>query len=236
MAAMFGFNSFNQKVLSSLSVEDDLAPGTPMISLSASNRDLLSALLTGVEASLLLSPLELIRIQGQNRGKGGLIQSTIYCYHEIGVRGIMTTGMVSCMNREAKYCLGQFAAIGIMSNYLEKWSQNHHQESVIAAHIHKSSDVRAILSSISVGFICTILSHPDDVVKTRQQTRIPSNKVINSEYQTYFSSLKHVAKNEGVLALWKGSFWRCCVRVPLGLAVINVIHPRIRARLEEKFL
>ena len=33
-------------------------------------REISSAVLVGVEASLILSPLELVRIQGQNNGKG----------------------------------------------------------------------------------------------------------------------------------------------------------------------
>lgn len=167
MAAMFGFNSLNQKLLSHFAPEDEACgkrvDGHHM--LSASSRDLFSALLTGVEASLLLSPLELIRIQGQNKGKGGLMQASRYTYNKIGLKGILSTGMVSCMNREAKYCVGQFFAIGVLNDHLEEWSSRNQSNNMFANSLSKNSDLRAVLSSISVGFICTILSHPDDVVR-----------------------------------------------------------------------
>ena len=42
------------------------------------------------------------------------------------------------------------------------------------------------------------------------------------------ASFRTVTAEEGVAALWKGWVWRCCVRVPLGLAVINLAHPHVR--------
>ena len=53
MATMFGFHSINRAALASL----------PNDTLSERGKEALSALLVGVEASLLLSPLELVRIQ-----------------------------------------------------------------------------------------------------------------------------------------------------------------------------
>ena len=41
-------------------------------------RSLMSAGLVGVQISLLLSPLELVRIQGQNQSKGGLVEASDY--------------------------------------------------------------------------------------------------------------------------------------------------------------
>merc|ERR1719161_2598680 len=79
-------------------------------------------------------------------------------------------------------------------------------------------------SSIAVGFLCTIISHPDDVVKTRQQTRLHAIK----DYGSYHNSLFTIARTEGISALFKGAVFRCCLRVPFGLAVINTVHPLLR--------
>jgi hypothetical protein len=46
------------------------------VQLSEDTRALLSAGAVGVEISFLLTPLELVRIQGQNKGKGGIIAAS----------------------------------------------------------------------------------------------------------------------------------------------------------------
>ena len=197
----------------------------------------------------------------------------------------MTTGMHACMQREAKYCVGQFALIGAVSSAIAEWAAARRFEGSasaaatttttttttttataagaasssldaspsmlssvgIATLLDESLDLRTLLSSISVGFLCTIISQPDDVVKTRQQTRIagpsaasaaPSTSAAAagnaslSPYRSYWGSITHVASTEGAHALWRGAFWRCCVRVPLGLSVINFVHPRLRPLTE----
>ena len=83
MACMFGFHSINRGLLGLL----------PEGTMSSGTRDCLSALFVGVEASLLLAPLELVRIQGQNRAKGGLLSATRYVLQTIGPLGLLTRGM-----------------------------------------------------------------------------------------------------------------------------------------------
>jgi len=69
------------------------------------------------------------------------------------------------MHREAKYCLGQFAVIGVVSREMTEWANREREISIIARHLHESPDTRTTLASIAVGFLCTIISHPDDVIK-----------------------------------------------------------------------
>ncbi|RPH12711.1 MAG: hypothetical protein CBC49_007735, partial [Alphaproteobacteria bacterium TMED89] len=64
MASMFALNAFNNKLLSWFEGTSETA------------KELASAALVGVEVSVLLSPLEMLRIQGQNCGKGGLISAS----------------------------------------------------------------------------------------------------------------------------------------------------------------
>ena len=64
MASMFAFNALNSQLLSCIG-------GT-----SKDVQDLASAALVGVEVSLMLSPLEMVRIQGQNCGKGGIVSAS----------------------------------------------------------------------------------------------------------------------------------------------------------------
>ena len=120
MATMFGFHACNQTLLDAISGGGDDDQG-----MTSKTREFVSAFLVGIEASLLLSPLELVRIQGQNRGKGGLLEASRCTLSEIGARGVMTTGMHACMQREAKYCVGQFALIGAISSAIADWAAAH---------------------------------------------------------------------------------------------------------------
>lgn len=260
MATMFGFHALNKSLLDVM-WGDGTAHGE-----GGALREFSSAFLVGIEASLLLSPLELVRIQGQNRGKGEIVAATRYTLSKIGIRGLLTTGMHACMQREAKYCVGQFALIGAVSSAIADWAAasrrlpatppttrsataTAHGASTqastlaplaeVAALLDESRDLRTLVSSICVGFLCTLVSHPDDVVKTRQQTRITGGGEASSRrcYDGgYLSSLRHIAMSEGTGALWRGAFWRCCVRVPLGLSVINIVHPRLRPFVEDLFV
>ena len=255
MATMFGFHALNKSLLDVVWGDGTTHGGGSAL------REFSSAFLVGIEASLLLSPLELVRIQGQNRGKGEIIAATRYTLSKIGMRVLLTTGMHACMQREAKYCVGQFALIGAVSSAIADWAAasrclpatppatvTAHRASTqtstlaplaeIAALLDESHDLRTLVSSICVGFLCTLVSHPDDVVKTRQQTRITGGGGASSRRYDggYLSSLRHIAMSEGTGALWRGAFWRCCVRVPLGLSVINIVHPRLRPFVEDLFV
>jgi hypothetical protein len=223
MASLFGFHSLNRKILAEVAPEG---------SLSDTSREMVSAFGAGIEASLLLSPLELIRIQGQNCGKGGLWEATRYCYNKIGLSGLLSRGMHACMQRESKYCLGQFAFVGVVHSEVTAWAKESHDRSALAKTLHDNDALRTALASIVVGFLCTIVSHPDDVLKTQQQTRLSTYGSNGDSYRSYLSAFRHVAQNDGMRTLWRGAVWRCCVRVPLGLTVINTVHPRIRPYVE----
>ena len=80
-----------------------------------------------------------------------------------------------------------------------------------------------VLSAIVSGFLCTIVSHPDDVVKTRMQTHIARHTPEYAQYRTYAQTLRTVVVTEGFRALWRGAFFRCVIRVPLGLTVIALV-------------
>jgi len=157
----------------------------------------------------------------------------------VGLKGLLTRGMAACMNREAKYCLGQFAIIGVVSSELNDWAAAaRNEEGGWASQWLESADAQSAVASVVVGVACTLVSHPDDVVKTRQQTRIVAElsgaaATGADPYRSYWGSLRHVYRGEGLGALFKGSFWRCCVRVPLGLTVINWVHPRLRPAVQD---
>ena len=178
----------------------------------------------------------------------GLISATRYVatHHSPWV---LLRGMDACIHREVKYCIGQFAAIGFVESALKRWSEANHETNSLALQLHENASLRILASSMSVGFMCTVISQPDDVVKTRMQSHLPPSRASSSsaakgaasgatsdsaaergyqKYRGYLASFRTVSAEEGVAALWRGWVWRCCVRVPLGLAVINMAHPHLR--------
>lgn len=91
MACMFACSAVNTQMIQGVS-------GAGISPLAA---ELTSAALVGVEVSLLLSPLEMVRIQGQNCGKGGLLSAS-RAVAATGGLGVWGRGMTATMHREAK--------------------------------------------------------------------------------------------------------------------------------------
>eukprot|EP00617_Octactis_speculum_P005087 CAMPEP_0185792124 /NCGR_PEP_ID=MMETSP1174-20130828/158755_1 /TAXON_ID=35687 /ORGANISM="Dictyocha speculum, Strain CCMP1381" /LENGTH=167 /DNA_ID=CAMNT_0028487147 /DNA_START=442 /DNA_END=945 /DNA_ORIENTATION=+ len=147
MAAMFGFHAINQRFLEALTRKKTHLEGGSVIGDQAPNGILSQALiaaLVGVEASIILAPLELVRIQGQNRGKGELVAASRYVVSEIGVSGLVKRGMAACMHRESKYCIGQFFLIGLVSERLTS----------VGIFGDTSNELRTLVASLSAGDGC----------------------------------------------------------------------------------
>lgn len=226
MASMFAFSAFNTQLLSRLGGASDPSTETA--------KDLASAALVGVEVSLLLSPLEMVRIQGQNAGKGGLLSASRAVAATARGGGLSgwwsawTRGMTATMNREAKYCMGQFFLCAKISEWVSaRLSGVGHEGSSAAAETVSSQVAGAVLG----GMACTVISHPDDVIKTRQQTHLRGSAMFAS-YESFLGTGAHVARKEGIGALLRGAAFRCLLRVPLGLSVIIVSGGWMRERAE----
>mmetsp|Transcript_6150 Transcript_6150/g.23936 ORF Transcript_6150/g.23936 Transcript_6150/m.23936 type:complete len:189 (+) Transcript_6150:230-796(+) len=92
----------------------EISPGTAQM---------ISAALTGIEVSLFLGPLEMVRIQGQNCGKGGIVDATRAVYNSaptprtmFGAVNAFSRGLNATTHRELKYCLGQFVLCGAIAD------------------------------------------------------------------------------------------------------------------------
>ena len=89
-----------------------------------------------------------------------------------------------------------------------------------------------IAGAVAGGLLCTSVSHPDDVIKTRQQTHLRGSAKFD-QYTGYVRAARSVVREEGVRALFRGAAFRCLLRVPLGLSLIMVSSGAMRARLCE---
>lgn len=229
MAFMFAFNAFNKQVLG-------VAFGGQSTSCTLNTaKELASAAMVGVEVSLLLSPLEMIRIQGQNRGKGGLFAAAraVHTTSSGGLTGgwkVWTRGMTATMNREAKYCMGQFFLCQKIADYLAATGADGGRRGGRDGEV---SLVSQIAGAVLGGIACTAVSHPDDVIKTRMQTHLRGSPDYAS-YSGFLASGRRILQSEGLGALFRGAAFRCLLRVPLGLSVIMVSGSAMRRRLEEQ--
>ena len=231
MACMFACSAFNSRLLSRLASDNEATE--PDHSWKRTARELLAAALVGVEVSLLLSPLEMVRIQGQNCGKGGLLSATKAVAATTRAGGLLgmwqtwTRGMTATMHRESKYCMGQFFLCAKISEQASAMMASKGDAAPLPAETLTSQIVGAILG----GFACTIISHPDDVVKTRMQTHLRGAPLFGT-YATFAGSAAHVLRKEGLSTLFHGAAFRCLLRVPLGLSVIIVSGSWMRERAE----
>jgi len=222
---MFFFNSLNNHALKA--IED--YNGT---SLSCDARALLSSAAVGVQVSLLLAPLELVRIQGQNQNKGGLLEASRHVASVAREGGVSLSvsfcrGMTATMHRESKYCMGQFFLCSWVERQLRAALADESRPNGGEEEAGSGLGLR-VVSAMGSGFVCTILSHPDDVVKTRMQTHITKGTPEFEAYRSYTQTIRTVVKEEGFRGLWRGAFFRCVIRVPLGLTVIAVVSSHVR--------
>lgn len=224
MALMFAFDAANKRLLNALRPEGS---GSPVLT------QLVSAGLVGLEVSLLLSPLEMVRIQGQNCGKGGLLEATRAVLATAAVPSsplsqlaTLSRGLPATSQREIKYCLGQFFLCEqIAAAVAERTGGGDGAPPTMGAQI---------VGAVAGGAACTIVSHPDDVIKTRMQTHLRGSPHFGT-YTGYWSTGRHIAQQEGVArGLLKGAFIRCALRVPLGLSVIMISSQAMRAAVVER--
>jgi len=195
-------------------------------------RELTGAALVGVEVSLLLSPLEMVRIQGQNCGKGGLLSAARAVNATAGGAwwAAWTRGMTATMNRESKYCIGQFFLCEKIAESIATRGCSGGNGGEAAA--PQAGFGSQVAGAVLGGIACTAISHPDDVIKTRMQTHLRGSAGF-ADYPGYLASGRHLLRREGLRSLFHGASFRCLLRVPLGLSVIIVSGSAMRWRLEE---
>ena len=228
MASMFAFNALNTRLL-----EGPLSSTGSNVAV----KEFTAAALVGVQVSLLLSPLEMVRIQGQNNGKGGLFSATSAVAATAKGEGLAgwwrawTRGMTATMHREAKYCAGQFFLCAKISEHVSAYFNQ--VESTVGAQAPRETLASQLAGATLGGIACTVISHPDDVAKTRMQTHIAGSP-LHSAYATFSGTLLKVAREEGVSALFRGAAFRCLLRVPLGLSVIIVSGDWMRKQAERR--
>lgn len=202
MAFMFMSHTLNQRLLRMVGADPE-----------ADTTIALSAALVGVEASTFLAPLEMIRCQGQNMGKGGIISATRYIasldHSPWGKISTFSRGMVPTINREVKYCLGLFFLQGWLDCQLRYLLQ-----------FEEGSISTQIVAASTSGCLCCLLSHPDDVIKTRMQTHIKKESAEYKKFSGYFATGKVIIQQEGIRYLYRGWVWRCLIRVPMGNPVV----------------
>merc|ERR1711971_182991 len=106
-----------------------------------------------------------------------------------------------------------------LSTEISKWIDSNSSKNRATEFLSRNQLLVQIISAATCGFLCTIISHPDDVVKTRMQTHLVDSSKFGL-YNSYSGTMMYLIRNEGTSSLFRGWIFRCCIRVPLGLSVI----------------
>ena len=138
--------------------------------------------------------------------------------------------MTATINRESKYCIGQFFLCEKIAEALSARNSGSERADGATARAGLASQVAG---AVLGGLACTAISHPDDVIKTRMQTHLRGSAGYAS-YASFLGSGRYILQQEGLGALFNGAAFRCLLRVPLGLSVIIVTGGALRERLETR--
>jgi len=149
-------------------------------------------------------------------------------------------GMTATVHRESKYCVGQFFLCGKIAEAASRSAGAVGGEGGGEGGEGGGEGgdggprlAAQVAGAVLGGVACTAVSHPDDVIKTRMQTHLRGSPHF-SAYPSYSRSGLHILRHEGLAALFKGSAFRCLLRVPLGLSLIICSGEAIREGVAER--
>lgn len=96
----------------------------------------------------------------------------------------------------------------------------------------KLTPTQSLISGFSAACVGPLATGPMDVVKTRLQSQ-DRTAAGGPRYRGFLHCLTTVAREEGVLALWKGMTPRL-IRIPTGQAIVWMVSDGITGRFEAR--
>ena len=135
--------------------------------------------------------------------------------------------MTATINRESKYCIGQFFLCEKIAEALSARSSGGERADGSAA---KAGLASQVAGAVLGGLACTAISHPDDVIKTRMQTQTPTSL---TRYTSVLHGLLEVTRHEGLWALYRGTTARA-LNSGLSSGLIMGMYGVMRASLTKR--
>lgn len=149
--------------------------------------------------SVFLNPLDVTKVRMQNqtniaahsRKYKSVIQSASLIFREEKVAGLMR-GVTPSIFRELVYSSVRIGAYEPIRYTLHEGTGS------------KSSPVLKFLSALCSGFVGAFIANPFDLIKTRFQAVLPSERVLGVRPVTMVGAMSIIVKSKGVSGLYKG--------------------------------
>ena len=174
------------------------------------------AMMAGMSSSFVGCPAEYLMIAQQRTGMS-MIDALKTNVSNLGAKTVFR-GLGATMSRESIYAASYMGGVPILR---EEFNQ-------IAA-IRDVPGAAFLASGIIAGTLATVLTHPSDTIKTRQQA-FPDLKT-HPQYRTIMSTARYVVGEGGVGALFAGLMPRA-FRIIGAMFIFNEVKTRAMAFLE----
>lgn len=182
--------------------------------------------LSGAFASTVLFPIDTtkvrIQIRSEELGKAGQKGNVSFSYmaREIykntGVRGFYK-GLDSSVARQLIFSTARMGIYRTMADSMKEANGT-------------VSSGKKFFSAFVAGFIATVLANPTDVAMVRMQADPTLPPLERRNYKNVFNAMSRIVKEEGVGALWKGSFPTIVRGVVINLGILAP-YDEIKERL-----
>jgi len=186
-------------------------PGAPL----TTGRATAAGFLSGLLEAACVCPFELVKVRMQVKEHSAVFASSLQCARSLvaseGLGRLATRGLAATCARNSTFNAVYFGLI-------------HEAQSKYLPRRRGAADTLQNLAlGGAAGVASCLLKAPFDVVKSRIQAELPVAAPGGGlRYITYSGgvgqALTHVARTEGVLALWKG-LGPMCARMALGMSV-----------------
>lgn len=184
--------------------------------ISKHQQEFLSGAFSGVPESLVVTPLQLVKVRLQAREHLGRYKNFVDCFTKIAQQEGFTAFFIG---------FGPTLGRNTVWNGMYFWSA-----SEVKCHFaYWGSTLPPVLwtaiTSFGCGIFATIFNAPFDVVKSRIQQQVSGSE---AKYRNTFQTLNIILQNEGPQAVFKG-FWPKALRMGLGFAVAQVAFNAMQA-------
>jgi hypothetical protein len=159
-----------------------------------------ASLCGGMVAALVASPIELIMIQQQRQGGSLLGTVTRVARLGVGSSGVMR-GVAATMARDGIYVSGLLGITPVVQKYCTDRGM--------------STPKASFVGSIVGGTLCSLVSHPADIVKTCMQGDLQQQR-----FSTATSTLALLWREGGARRIYSGAAARC-LNITMTIYVAN---------------
>lgn len=150
-------------------------------------------------ATACIQPIDMVKVRIQLRDKTGQVPSPLGVVRDVISRGRfldLYTGFSAALLRQAVYSTARLGLFDTFHSYFQRRAQEQGRNVIFA-----ERGVAALMA----GGLAAMVGNPADLALIRMQADNFLPEAQRVRYRGVFDTLRHIVKNEGVLALWSGA-------------------------------